>query len=166
MMNQAGLSSRDVADALTMAVACAVSYWIESRVLISVTSSYSAMLGGMWATISVMFVFRATREDIWPAGVARLIATSVSVVLCLLYLWFFPFTVAGMAALIGLGTLAMMLLGRRDGIVTTGITTVVIMVVAALSPVDAWHQPILRLVDTIVGIGIGVAFKWAASRLY
>ena len=94
-----------------------------------------------------------------------MIATSVSVVLCLLYLWFFPFTVAGMAALIGLGTLAMMLLGRRDGIVTTG-TTVVIMVVAALSPVDAWHQPILRLVDTIVGIGIGVAFKWAASRLY
>ena len=71
-----------------------------------------------------------------------------------------------MAALIGLGTLAMMLLGRRDGIVTTGITTVVIMMVAALSPVDAWHQPILRLVDTIVGIGIGVAFKWVASRLY
>ena len=61
-----------------------------------------------------------------------MIATSGSVVLCLLYLWFFPFTVAGMAASIGLGTLAMMLLGQRDGIVTTGITTVVIMVVAAL----------------------------------
>jgi uncharacterized membrane protein YccC len=155
MTKQAGLSSRDVADALTIAVAC-----------ISVTSSHSAMLGGIWAAISVVFVFRATREDTWSAGVARLIATSVSVVLCLLYLWFIPFTVAGMAALIGLGTLAMMLLGRRDGIVTTGITTVVIMVVAALSPVDAWHQPILRLVDTIVGIGIGVASKWAASRLY
>ena len=139
---------------------------MESQVLISVTISYSAVLGGMWAAISVVFVFRATRESTWSAGVARLIATSVSVVLCLLYLWFFPFTVAGMAALIGLGTLAMMLLGRRDGIVTTGITTVVIMVVAALSPVDAWHQPILRLVDTAVGIGIGVAFKWAASRLY
>ena len=90
----------------------------------------------------------------------------MSVVLCLLYLWFFPFTVAGMEASIGLGTLTMMLLGRRDGIVTTGITTVVIMVVAALSPVDAWHQPMLRLVDAIVEIGIGVAFKWAASRLY
>jgi len=32
-----------------------------------------------------------------------------------------PFTIAGMAALIGLGTLAMMLLVRRDGIVTTGL---------------------------------------------
>ncbi|HXZ46076.1 MAG TPA: FUSC family protein, partial [Pseudolabrys sp.] len=123
--------SQDVADALTMAVACAVSYWMESQVLISVTNSHSAVLGGMWAAISVVFVFRATRESTWSAGVARLIATSVSVVLCLLYLWFFPFTVAGMAALIGLGTLAMMLLGRRDGIITTGITTVVIVVVAA-----------------------------------
>jgi uncharacterized membrane protein YccC len=120
MMKQGRLSSRDVADALIMAVACAISYWIESRALISVTSDHSAMLGGMWAAISVVFVFRATREDTWSAGIARLIATSVSVVLCLLYLWFFPFTVAGMAALIGLGTLAMILLDRRDGIVTTG----------------------------------------------
>ena len=117
MMKQARLSSRDV-------VACAVSYWIESKALISVTSNHSAMLGGMWAAISVVFVFRATREGTWSAGMARLIATSVSVVLCLLYLWFLPFTAAGMAALIGLGTLAMMLLDWRDGIVTTGITTV------------------------------------------
>ena len=80
------------------------------------------------------------------AGLQRsTVAISVSVVICLLYLWLLPFTVAGMAALIGIGTLAMMLLDRRDGVVTAGITTVVIMVVAALSAVDAWHQPILRL---------------------
>jgi len=138
---------------------------MESQVLISVTISHSAVLGGMWAAISVVFVFRATRESTWSAGVA-LDRHKRERRLCLLYLWFFPFTVAGMEASIGLGTLTMMLLGRRDGIVTTGITRVVIMVVAALSPVDAWHQPILRLVDAIVGIGIGVAFKWAASRLY
>jgi uncharacterized membrane protein YccC len=66
-----------------------------------------------------------------------------------------------MAALIGIGTLAMALLGRRDDIVTTGITTAVVMVVAAMSPEDAWHQPLLRLADTIVGIAVGVA--WALS---
>ena len=59
-----------------------------------------------------------------------------------------------MAALIGIGTLAMMLLDRRDDIITTG------------NPLDAWHQPLLRLVDTVVGVGIGVACKWAASFLY
>ena len=68
-----------------------------------------------------------------------------------------------MAALIGLGTVAMALLGRRDDIVTTGITITVVMVVAAMSPEDAWHQPLLRLADTVVGIAIGVACKWIGS---
>jgi hypothetical protein len=59
-----------------------------------------------------------------------------------------------------------MYLGRRDDIITTGITTAVVMVVAAMSPQDAWHEPLLRLVDTVVGISIGVACKWIASFLY
>jgi hypothetical protein len=40
------------------------------------------------------------------------------------------------------------------------------MVVAAMSPSGAWQQPLLRLVDTIVGIAVGVACKWAASFLF
>jgi uncharacterized membrane protein YgaE (UPF0421/DUF939 family) len=84
----------------------------------------------------------------------------------LLYLLLFPFTPVGMAVLIAIGTMVMALLGRRDDIVTVGITTVVVMVVAAMSPSDAWQQPLLRLVDTIVGIGVGVACKWVGSFLF
>ena len=40
------------------------------------------------------------------------------------------------------------------------------MVVAAISPRDAWEQPLLRLIDTVVGIGVGVAGKWAGSFLF
>ena len=57
-------------------------------------------------------------------------------------------------------------MGRRDDIITTAITTAVVMVVAAISPADAWQQPLLRLADTVVGIAIGVAFKWIASFLF
>jgi len=158
--------SRDVIYALNMAIACAIAYWVMTQALISVINKNSDLLGGMWAAVAAVFVFRTTREDSWSAGVARSIATSVSFALCLLYLFFFSFTVAGMAVLIGLGTLAMMLLDRRDDIVTTGITTILVMVVAAISPQDAWHQPLLRLVDTVVGVGVGVSCKWAASLLY
>jgi hypothetical protein len=35
-----------------------------------------------------------------------------------------------------------------------------------MSPSDAWQQPLLRLVDTIVGIGVGVACKWVGSFLF
>jgi hypothetical protein len=90
----------------------------------------------------------------------------VSFALCLLYLWFFPFTSVGMAALIGIGSLVMMLLGRCDDIVTTGITTAVVMGVVAMRPAQAWHQPLLRLVDTVIGIATGVACKWIASVLF
>jgi uncharacterized membrane protein len=71
-----------------------------------------------------------------------------------------------MAFVIGFGTLAMTLLGRQDEIVTTGITTAVVLVVAGLSPEGAWRQPILRLIDTVIGIGVGVICKWIASYLF
>jgi hypothetical protein len=40
------------------------------------------------------------------------------------------------------------------------------MIVAASNPEDAWRQPLLRLVDTIVGIAVGVACKWVGSFVF
>jgi uncharacterized membrane protein YccC len=154
------LSSWDFAYSLDMAVACAISYWLTTDALHPLVSSESDLLGGMWAVVATMFVFRETRQNSFAAGISRLIATSVSFALCLLYLWVFPFTTLGMAVLLGMGTLAMMLLNRRDEIITTGITTAVVMVVAGMSPLDAWHQPLLRLIDTVAGIAVGVACNW------
>jgi uncharacterized YccA/Bax inhibitor family protein len=66
----------------------------------------------------------------------------------------------GMAALVGIGAVVMSLLGRPDDIITTGITTTVVMVVAAMSPNQAWHQPILRMIDTVVGVVVGLVGAW------
>jgi uncharacterized membrane protein YccC len=160
------LSSWDVVYALNMAIACLITYWIMTHALSRFVDQSSDFLGGMWAVVATVFVFRETHLRSLSAGIARLIATCVSFALCLLYLLLFPFTPVGMAALIALGTLVMALLGRRDDIVTAGITTVVVMVVAAMSPADAWQQPLLRLADTMVGIAIGVACKWFGSFLF
>jgi multisubunit Na+/H+ antiporter MnhB subunit len=56
-------------------------------------------------------------------------------------------------------------LGRPDDAVTAGITTAVVMVVAAVSPEHAWQQPILRLADTLVGVAVGIAAAWAGLRV-
>jgi uncharacterized membrane protein YgaE (UPF0421/DUF939 family) len=160
------LSSWDVVYALNMAIACFITYWIMTHSLSRFVDGPSDFLGGMWAVAATVFVYRETRLRSLSAGFARLIATCVSFALCLLYLLLFPFTPVGMAVLIGIGTMVMALLGRRDDIVTVAITTVVVMVVAAMSPSDAWQQPLLRLVDTIVGIGVGVACKWVGSFLF
>ena len=151
---------------LDMALACLISYSLTTRVLSPFVAEPDTLLGGMWATVATVFVFRETRASSLAAGISRLIATGVSFALCLVYLVVLPFHPVGLAVLLGMGTAIMMYLGRRDDIVTTGITTVVVMVVAAMSPQDAWHQPLLRLVDTVVGIAVGVACKWIASLLY
>lgn len=156
----------DVAFALNMAIACLITYWIMTRTLSRFVDLHSDFLGGMWAVAATVFVFRETRLKSLSAGIARLIATCVSFAPCFFYLLLFPFTPVGMAALIAIGTLITALLGRREDIVTVGITTVVVMVVAAMSPVDAWQQPLLRLADTVVGIAVGVAFKWVGSFLF
>jgi len=160
------LSTWDFFYAVDMALACFISYTIVTYVLSPFVDKPDALLGGMWATVATVFVFRETRLDSLSAGISRLIATCVSFALCLAYLVVLPFHPVGLAALLGIGTVIMMYLSRRDDIVTTGITTTVVMVVAAMSPQDAWHQPVLRLVDTVVGIAIGVACKWIGSFLY
>ena len=144
---------------LALAVSCVISYWLITHILAR-TYSISRdddLLGGMWAVVATLFVHRYSYEQSVRAALSRIAATSVNFALCLVYLLIFPFHLWGMAALIGIGTVALAVIGRPDDTVTTGITTAVIMVVAALSPQNAWRVPILRMVDTVVGAAVGIA---------
>jgi len=67
--------------------------------------------------------------------------------------------------LIRIGAIVLTLFGRSEDIITTGITTAVVMVVAGISPEHAWIQPILRLVDTVVGVGVGIAAAWISLSI-
>jgi uncharacterized membrane protein YgaE (UPF0421/DUF939 family) len=151
---------------IDMAIACAISYTIITRLLVPFVDDPTKLLGGMWAVVATVFVFRETRTSTLSAATARLVATCVSFALCLVYLLIFPVTGFGIAVVIGLGTMALLSLGRDDDIVTTGITTAVVLVAAAINPEQAWQQPILRLLDTVVGIAVGVGCKWCASYAF
>jgi uncharacterized membrane protein YccC len=142
-----------------LAIACFVSYWLITRILGQVysISRDDDLLGGIWAVGATLFVYRYSYEQSIRAALSRMAATSVSFVLCLVYLLILPFHSWGLAALIGTGAAAMALLGRPDDTVVTGITTAIVMAAAGLSPHNAWQQPILRVVDTAVGVAIGIA---------
>lgn len=160
------LTPWDLAYVIDMTIACGISYAIITWVLVPFVDRPDDLLGGLWTVVATIFVFRDSREGSLSAGRESLIATCVSFVLCLAYFLIVPFTPLGMMVVVGLGSIAMILLGRRGDIVTTGITTAVVMIVAARSPQEAWHQPLLRLIDTAVGIGVGVSCKWAASYAF
>jgi uncharacterized membrane protein YgaE (UPF0421/DUF939 family) len=105
--------------AIDMAVACAISYVLVTELLGRFVDQANTLLGGMWAAVATVFVFRETREGSVSAGLSRLIATCVSFVLCFIYIALFPINAVGISFVIGLGTIIMMMLARRDDIVTT-----------------------------------------------
>jgi uncharacterized membrane protein YgaE (UPF0421/DUF939 family) len=161
------LSQADVVYALALAIASLIAYVITYYVLEPFVNRPNDFLGGMWATIATLFVFREARNPSLRAAVARFFATCVSCVLTFVYLLLLPFSPVGMAVIIGLGTIVVMLLGRRDDVVITGITTTVIMVVAGLGPASlGWTIPPLRLLDTVIGIVVGVGCWWIAKVLF
>lgn len=88
----------------------------------------------MWAVAATVFVYREGYQQSVSAALSRMAATSLSFILCLVYLLIFPFHALGMAALIGIGAIVLTLLGRSENIITAGITTAVVMVVACISP--------------------------------
>jgi len=123
------------------------------------------LLGGMWAVIATIFVFRYSCVESLRAALSRTSATLLSFSLCLVYLLIFPFRVWGLVLLIAIAAIVLDLIGRSEDIITACITTAVVMVVAGISPEHAWKQPILRLIDTMVGIAVGVVGAWIALKL-
>jgi hypothetical protein len=152
--------------ATILAISCVISYWLITHILADMysISRDDDLLGGMWAVVATIFVYRYSHAESVRAALSRMAATSISFVLCLVYLLIFPFHVWGMAALIGIGAIVVTTMGRPDDTITTGITIAVVMVVAALSPHGAWRQPVLRLVDTAVGVAVGVAAAWLGTH--
>jgi uncharacterized membrane protein YccC len=155
-------------EGLTVSILCVISYSLITHMLAHMfsVSRDDDLLGGMWAVVATIFVYRHSYQQSVRAALSRVAATSLSFILCFIYLLFFPFNVWGMATLIGIGAVAMSLLDRPEDVITTGITTAVVMVVAAISPDHSWKQPILRVLDTTVGVGVGVVGAWVSLKTH
>ena len=86
--------------AVDMGIACALSYAAITQILVRFVDEPTKLLGGMWAVVATVFVFRETRASTLSAGIERLVATCVSFALCLVYLLLFPVTGAVPAVLL------------------------------------------------------------------
>jgi uncharacterized membrane protein YfcA len=151
-------TGQSVSHGVALAVSCLLSYEIITDLLAwsRVAPRDDELLGGMWAVVATIFVFRYSYDESVRAALSRMSATLFSFVLCLIYLLIFPFRPWGLAVVLAIGAIVLELVGRSEDIITASITTAVVMVVAGISPQHAWKQPILRLIDTLVGIAVGI----------
>jgi uncharacterized membrane protein YccC len=160
------LSVWDLVHAASIAIASVITYSLMAFAVPALAHRPADPVSILWAVIATVFVFKDTRAHSLSAGISRLTATGMSFALCLLYLLLFPANAFAMVVLIAAGALLMTILDRRDDIGVTAITTAVVVIVAASVPQDAWQQPVRRLIETIVGVAIGISCKWAASFLF
>jgi len=156
-----------ISHGVLLGVCCLLSYKINTGLLTfpGFVLRDDELLGGMWAVVATIFVLRGSYEESAKAALLRTSATVLSFALCLVYLLVFPFRVWGLVVLIAIGAIVLDTIGRSEDVITASITTTVVMVVAAISPQQAWRQPILRLIDTIVGIAVGIAGAWIGLKL-
>jgi uncharacterized membrane protein YccC len=156
-----------VLDCGVLAIACLFTYLVATTVLshLYFLSRADSLLGGLWAVIATVFVSRDSYQHSMGAAVSRMSGTLVSFLFCLIYLSMLPFHVWALPVLIGASALAVTLLGRPGDAATAAITAAVVLIVADVSPHDAWEQPILRFFDTLIGVLIGVATAWVTLRV-
>ena len=160
-------TGQSVLHGVVLAICCVLSYEIITDLLVfsRFVPRDDELLGGMWAVVATIFVFRYSYDESVHAALSRISATLFSFVLCLIYLLIFPFRPWGLAVLLAIGAIVLELVGRSEDTITGSITTAVVMVVAGISPEHAWKQPILRLIDTGVGIGVGIAGAYVGMAL-
>jgi len=165
---RARVTGIDVTAAVVLGATCGAVYLLVVAVLGPAIgeSRESGEIGGMWAVVATIFVFRASVGEALKDAWSRLVATTISLALCLAYLLLLPVNPLGIAVVIAAGALLALLAGRAQDAPLTGITSIVVLVVADLGhPAPQWVQPLLRLLDTAVGVAVGLVVAAALIRI-
>ncbi|MBV8892972.1 MAG: hypothetical protein JO266_13560, partial [Acidobacteria bacterium] len=107
--------------AAVAAISSAVTFTLTTHLLAIVysTSREDDLLGGMWAVVATLFVYRHSYGETVEAALSRMMATLVSFGLCFVYLLIFPFHLWGLALLIGTGVVVVASKGRPQDAMTT-----------------------------------------------
>ena len=159
------LTNRHWGFAFLLGTACLITWWASNAQFYGFVDADTALLGSMWAVIATIFVLRESHANSLSAGLVRIVATVSSAIICSIYFLLLPFSPVGLVVLIALGYLVANALNRPDDAVTSGITITVVMVVGALNPDKAWLEPLLRLVDTLIGSAVAIGAAWIARLL-
>jgi hypothetical protein len=158
-----------ISHGVLLAVCCLLSYKIIT-VLLTVSRFVprdDELLGGMWAVVATIFVFRYSCEESIRAALSRTSATLLSFALCLVYLLVFPFRVWGLVVLVAVGAIVLDLIGRSEDMITASITTAVVLVHCFIGRRDRFlpFHPCLNRFPYHVGSGNSPPACYARNAL-
>lgn len=150
------VSSDRISVALQNAVVCLVSY-VVGAYFTGLFHGRSSSIGVLWSVVTGMVVLQATTHDAWQSALLRVLGTLIGATIGDLYLQFFPFSVIGMAASVGLTVLLSQALNVPDHGRLAAITVALIIVISTGAPeLSPFINAALRFAEAVIGAGIGV----------
>lgn len=143
--------------------------WLAYLTGIYATGSFhsaSRWMGAMLSCTSLITIMQMPtyRESLRP-GVMRVVGTFLGALLAYIYLKLLPFSVVGMLVMVFVLEMMCMIMNiYQNGRIAT-ITLVIIMLVSQMSPsTDPLTNCSLRFFESAVGVGVGLALRWAIER--
>jgi uncharacterized membrane protein YccC len=123
--------------------------------------SDTVTIGAMWAMISAIVVTQETRSTTLDTAWLRILGSLIGAVISAVYLAFLPFSVLGMAVLIGITVLLCQVLNIPTHARLAALTVGVVMVVSALNPdIPPLVNAGTRFFEVIIGSTVAVSVAW------
>jgi len=119
------------------------------------------MIGAMWAMISAIVVTQDTHHATISTAWLRVLGSLVGAIFSALYLTIFPFSIAGMAVLIGIVVFTCVLLRMPGHLRLAALTAGIVMVVSFQNPsIPPFVNAATRFLEVIVGSAVAIAVAW------
>src|SRR5215468_2186981 len=117
----------------------------------------SSSIGVLWSVVTGMVVLQATTHDAWQSALLRVLGTLIGATIGDLYLQFFPFSILGMAASVGLTVLLSQVLNVPDHGRLAAITVALVIVISNGDPeLSPFINVALRFIESAIGPGLAV----------
>lgn len=144
--------------ALVSVLAFTGAYYITGSVQ---ETSALATVGALWAMISGIVVLQDTRSSTASMALLRILGSLIGAIISAIYLSFLPFSLAGMAVMVGCTVFVCITLGIPDHARLAALTVGVIMVFASLNKdINPVINAVLRFTEVLIGSVIAVILVW------
>jgi len=136
-----------------------------SKNIIHITSG-TAMIGSLWAMITFISVTQdccsSTQDTAW----LQVLGAFLGAVLSGIFLSIFPFSIAGMALLIGIVVLICQVLGIPGPARLAALTVGIVMVISAINPeIPPLVNAMTRFLEVLIGSTIAICIVWVWQYL-
>ena len=121
----------------------------------------NSVIGGLWCAISGILMIQTLMQESFKMGWSRLWGSLVGGIISAIVATFTGYHIWSLCVCIFLTVVAVKLCRIQSTLRIAGITVVVVMIIGMATPnVPAWQNSLMRVVESAMGITVGISIVW------